>query len=147
MKRHVFFSVPGAPVGKARARNGNGWHYTPKRTREYEQLVFSCFKGAYPCFKTIPAGTPVAVSITAYYPIAKSDSKKVRYERLLGKRLPSVRPDIDNVIKAILDALQGEDGAYTNDSQVCCTYAQKFYSDTPRVDVEIDTVERYTVNF
>ena len=139
MKTHVSFSVPGAPVGKARARSGNGRHYTPKKARDYEGLVFACFKEAHANFETIPAGTPIAISITVFYPIAKSDSKKVRAEKLSAKRLPVIKPDIDNVVKAILDALQGESGAYTNDSQVCCIFAQKFYSEHPRVDVEIET--------
>lgn len=139
MKTHVFFSVPGAPVGKARARTGNGRHYTPKKTRDYEELVFACFKEAHPNFETIPAGTPIAIRITVYYPIAKSDSKKVKAEKLSAKRLPIIKPDIDNVVKAILDALQGEGGAYTNDSQVCCIFAQKFYSEHPHVDAEIKT--------
>ena len=48
---------------------------------------------------------------------------------------PAKKPDIDNVIKSILDALNGV--AYHDDTQVVAVFAEKYYSDTPRVEVEI----------
>ena len=39
------------------------------------------------------------------------------------------KPDIDNLIKFVLDALQGQNGFFLDDSQVVRLYAEKIYTD------------------
>ena len=51
------------------------------------------------------------------------------------------KPDIDNLIKFVLDALQGQDGYFVDDSQVIRLYAEKIYSDKPRTEIML--VEEY----
>ena len=51
------------------------------------------------------------------------------------------KPDIDNLIKFALDALQGKEGYIVDDSQVVRIYAEKLYSDDPRTEIMI--VEEY----
>ncbi len=134
----IRFTVPGAPKGKARARTvharGKTFSYTPESTILYENLVKTCFWQARA--DPFPAGVPVRIGITAYYPIPKSASKKKKQEMQNGDILPTKKPDIDNVIKSILDALNGL--AYHDDAQVITLIAKKRYSDTPRVEVSID---------
>ena len=48
---------------------------------------------------------------------------------------PKKKPDVDNVAKIILDALNKE--AYYDDAQVVDFQLRKFYSDNPRVVVTI----------
>lgn len=52
---------------------------------------------------------------------------------------PTKKPDMDNIIKIIADALNGI--AYYDDSQIVDTAVRKFYSDEPRVVVKISEVE------
>jgi Holliday junction resolvase RusA-like endonuclease len=52
---------------------------------------------------------------------------------LAGEIKPTGRPDLDNVIKSILDALNGV--AYSDDSAVISVTAEKRYAENPRVDV------------
>lgn len=51
---------------------------------------------------------------------------------------PKVKPDADNVAKAICDALNGQ--AYRDDAQIAALYVRKWYDEKPRVEVQIRTV-------
>ena len=53
-------------------------------------------------------------------------------------RRPTKKPDIDNVIKIITDALNGI--AYDDDAQIVSLSATKFYDENPHVDVRLDDV-------
>ncbi len=55
-----------------------------------------------------------------------------------GKILPAKKPDIDNVVKAVLDALNGV--AYRDDTQVIELHVRKSYSEKPRVEVCIGKI-------
>lgn len=55
-----------------------------------------------------------------------------------GEILPQKKPDIDNVVKIIMDALNG--AAYKDDKQVVSVFASKFYDDDPKVIVEVERV-------
>lgn len=59
-----------------------------------------------------------------------------RLQALNGEHRPLTKPDIDNVIKVICDALNGI--AYKDDTQIIKVTAEKFYSDEPKVIVEIE---------
>lgn len=130
--------MPGPPKGKARARTvrtrgGRTFSYTPEGTVLYENLIKISFSqtGERP----FEADQSLHVFMTAYYPIPKSTSRKKKEEMIAGHLRPAKKPDIDNIIKSILDALNGV--AYHDDTQVVAVFAEKYYSDTPRVEVEI----------
>ena len=130
--------MPGPPKGKARARTvrtrgGQAFSYTPEGTVLYENLIKISFSqtGERP----FEADQSLHVFMTAYYPIPKSTSRKKKEEMIAGHLRPAKKPDIDNIIKSILDALNGV--AYHDDTQVVAVFAEKYYSDTPRVEVEI----------
>lgn len=82
---------------------------------------------------------PVAVTIDAYYGIPKSAGKRRREKMLNGEILPTKKPDADNVAKSICDSVNGI--AYRDDAQVANLIVNKYYSDTPRVEVEIRKME------
>lgn len=131
----VTFSVVGDPMGKKRAkfaRRGKFVHtYSPKENVDYEQRVRDAYKGN-PSF----GDEPLKVEIYALYPIPKSITKKKLALIQDGKLLPCSKPDVDNVSKIILDALNGV--AYNDDKQVVLLTIKKLYSETPRVEVSID---------
>lgn len=58
-----------------------------------------------------------------------------RMEMLLGHIRPAKKPDCDNVEKIICDALNG--CAYKDDAQIVRCTVIKYYSETPRVEVDI----------
>jgi Holliday junction resolvase RusA-like endonuclease len=50
--------------------------------------------------------------------------------------VPDKKPDIDNILKAIFDSLNGY--AFADDVQIVQVYAEKQYADEPFLEVEID---------
>ena len=72
----VKFTVPGPPQGKGRPRFlKTGQPYTPEKTKQYEKKIAACYKQQ--CGRAFfDRGIPIDLRITAYFPIAKSDSKK-----------------------------------------------------------------------
>lgn len=131
----VQFIVPGGPVGKARPRMTRSGHaYTPEKTVSYENLVKMRFIEKYPDW--VPVAGEAKIKLIAYYPIPKSASKRKRIEMDIGTIRPTKKPDVDNIMKAIADALNGI--AYVDDSQIVTAEVRKYYSATPRVEVEID---------
>jgi len=135
------FTVPGKPVGKGRPRFSNGRAYTDQKTKEYEEEIAWRFMTARRSKMLRPETwetvrlAPVAITITAFYPVPKSDSKKTRAEKLENYIRPTVKPDVDNVAKAILDGLNGL--AYKDDAQVFQLVIMKRFAENPRVDVAI----------
>jgi Holliday junction resolvase RusA-like endonuclease len=124
----IRFTIPGEPTGKARPRVTKWGTHTPEKTVLYENLVKTCYDGEmYDC--------PLVMEVTAYYNIPKSASKKNRELMLNFQLLPTKKPDCDNVLKIIADALNGI--AYKDDSQIVRAVVSKFYAEIPRVEVEI----------
>ena len=126
------FFVPGIPVGKQRPRVTPHGTYTPAKTKDYERLV-----GRYYCAKAKVRREdytcPVKMMITIFVAPPRSMSKSMREKALQNAFAPTKKPDIDNVAKSILDALNGL--AYQDDKQVCDLSIRKLYSTDPGVRV------------
>ena len=127
------FVIHAAPTGKARPRVTSHGTYTPKKTKDYERFVAKEY--LMQCAGSYFGYLPVSVTITAYYPIPKSASKKNRQLMLERKIRPTKKPDWDNIGKIVADSLNGV--AYRDDSQVVDALVRKYYSETPRVEVII----------
>lgn len=131
------FTVPGKPFGKQRPRvTRTGHAYTPKETVSYENLVRMSFVEKYPEF--FPTGAPVILSVIAAFPIPQSWTKKKVKAALAGDIYPG-KPDIDNVLKIIQDALNGI--AYKDDAQIWNATVTKTYAERPGVTVYLEYIE------
>lgn len=138
----MHFVIPGEPTGKGRprvVRRGNFTQtYTPDKTVAYENLVKLEYERQ--CgHQRIVSGMPVQIIVTAYYAISRTDSRRTREKKLSGILQPMKKPDADNVLKVIADALNHM--AYDDDSQIVFAVVRKLYSETPRVEVEIKITE------
>ena len=134
-KIRAIFTVPGSPVGKGRPRMTRTGHtYTPEKTARYENLVALEYQTQ--CAGQFFEGA-VRMTVRCYYGIAKSDSKKRRAAKLEGNIRPTKKPDCDNVLKSIADALNGI--AYADDAQIVHATVEKWYSEKPRVEVVIES--------
>lgn len=142
MNLYQKFIVNGAPRGKQRARTfynarmGKMQSITPEATKDYESLIRWSFKqagGEYAGDKDIK------LRIAAVYPIPKSFSKSKRQEAIEGRIFPKVKPDIDNIAKSVLDALNGV--CYADDKQVVDLAVYKVYGTEPRLEVTVEVLE------
>ena len=132
----------GEPKGKGRPRfcRNTGHAITPKDTVNYETLVKMEYTQA--CGEQIfPDNAMLDMRIKAYYSIPKSASKKRHAAMLSGDIRPTKKPDMDNVIKIIADSLNKI--AYRDDTQIVDCQVRKFYSEKPRVEVMIQTIDKY----
>lgn len=127
------FTVLGQPVAKGRPRVTKWGSYTPEKTVNYENLVKYSYIEKYKDENATDAA--LGVEITFYFQIPKSTSKKNKELMLKGEIRPTKKPDIDNCIKSITDALNTI--AYKDDSQIIDVVAHKYYSDDPRTEVII----------
>lgn len=124
------------PVEQARpraTRMGRGIRlYDPKKVSVYKkQLAMMCrFQ-----YKKEPIEGPLKVELTFYRHVQSSLSKKERALRLSGSHRPVVKPDTDNYIKSTLDGLNGV--LWEDDNQIVDLVAHKYYSDKPRVEIEV----------
>ena len=140
--KNIRFTVKGNPFGKQRpkfARQGVYVHaYTPSKTLSREREIAAVYmeeaKG-----RRFNKGQALDIRIIAYYPIPKSTSKKKQKDMLEHRIRPTVKPDLDNVAKLVYDALNGV--AWHDDNAIVDTQVRKFYSDDPRVEIFIKTVE------
>ena len=132
----MIFKIEGQPQGKGRPRFTKSGHaFTPQATRNYEFLIATEYKEA----KGEMFDGYIRVNIKAYYKIPKATTKEKRGLIERGLLKPAVKPDIDNVIKAILDGLNGV--AYHDDNQVVYVDGEKFYAENPCVIVEVSPYE------
>lgn len=131
----VDFTIDGKPQGKGRPRLSYGRIKTPEQTVIYENYIKLLYQSKV---KEYFEGS-IKMNIKAYYPIAKSDSKKKKQQKLIGEIRPhNIKPDVDNVIKVICDALN--EIAYKDDTQIVELVTSKYFSDKPRVEVTIENI-------
>ena len=141
----VSFTILGEPQGKGRPRFSKVGNfvkaYTPEKTAAYENLVKLEYESQCRGLR-FSDDERIDMRIYAYYGIPQSASKKRKAMMLEGIVRPSKKPDMDNVVKVIADSLNNV--AYKDDTQIVDTMVRKFYSDTPRVKVVIQTAAERT---
>jgi len=131
------FEIPGDPRGKGRPRfsshNGVSRTYTDDKTAAYENLVTLAAQRAME--GRPPFEGPVYMHVQAWMRIPASASKKRELAMLAGVEQPLKLPDLDNVLKAVLDGCNRV--VFADDKQVVGITAHKAYAHTPRVAVTI----------
>jgi Holliday junction resolvase RusA-like endonuclease len=133
----IKLTIPGPPVAKQRPRLGKGFTYTPKETVNYETLIKQLYITQN--YATQLEGM-LFIEVKAFFPIPKSVSKK---DAALMRQMlirPTKKPDWDNIGKICSDALNGL--AYHDDSQIVSARVEKWYSEQPRVEIELWEVEQ-----
>ena len=129
----ISFTVPGQPQGKLRPRWSRTRMYSPEKTVNYETYIKEMFVITYPDFVLLEGA--LEITITAWMMIPKSTSKK-RAKLMVDRVIrPDKKPDWDNLSKVVGDALEGL--AYKNDAQIVDGILHKYYSVSPRLEIEI----------
>lgn len=116
------FEIPGPAVGKGRPRFGNGRAFTDSKTVAYENLV--ALEAQAHNIPWIEGNVKVDVVVAKQ--LLKTMSKKKKALALAGVYASS-KPDLDNVLKSILDGLNGV--IYRDDSQVVAMSISRIWTE------------------
>lgn len=131
--RTIRFTITGAAAPKERVRHRivtpKGKRafvqvYTPKETVEYENRVKAAARRAWGDAE--PSRRPIELQVTIYVEIPDSWPKWKREAATRGEILPTGVPDVDNIVKAVSDAMNGV--IYRDDGQVAAVDAVKLYA-------------------
>ena len=146
----VKLTILGEPMGKQRPKATTIGKfvqvYTPKETTNYESRVVYEYRQKHSDMLFEPH-KEIWATIVAYFPITKqhykyhkktntTDLDKEGREMLEGTLNPLKKPDLDNIAKICLDALNGI--AYPDDSAITCLLVMKKYSENPRVELTLE---------
>ncbi len=135
----IKFTIIGKPKQQQRHRpSARGGYYDPSsKDKKQIWLQIAKFKPKQPFVGDI------SLKVTFYMPRPKSHYRTGKYKHLLKDNIPeyvSVRPDLDNYCKLLLDLLQGKDRYFIDDSQVVKLQAEKVYGRKGRTEVFIEEI-------
>lgn len=141
MKKSISVFVPGTPVAQPRpraySRGGKGSVYNPRNADAWKMLIANEIRCANR-YGTVE-GT-VCASLVFIFPRPKY-MLGTKYHN--GQIYHSKKPDIDNLIKAVFDAITTAK-AWKDDSQVFFCSAAKCYAareDQPGVSIRLEFVD------
>ena len=133
----IRITVPGEPVAQGRPRfstvGGVPRAYDPLKSRNYKDYVRLMAKQ----FGVIsPLTGAIKMTVDIYRGIPKSWTLKKQELAAQGALRPTLKPDVDNYVKGVKDALNGV--VYVDDSQVVALFISKWYSREPRVEIVVE---------
>ena len=137
----TFYSEPVAQQRHRYSARGNFVRaYDPKKSRDYKTDLRTIAQEVYrqrPDF--VPFDCALNMMVKTFRSIPKSFSKKKHEEALAGKIRPTTKPDLSNYVKGIEDGLNGI--LWKDDSLIVSESCHKFYSDQPRIELTVWTLE------
>lgn len=129
------------PVAQPRPRAtvvaGRARIYNPNTTKAYKQQIMNLFIRVPEKF---PEGIPVRVIIEYFFSRPKSLQRKKDPDEVV---FHTKKPDLDNLNKAVLDAIS-DAGIWHDDRQVVDLRSRKFYtqkSGKPMVKITIEEIQ------
>ena len=133
----IMFTVYGEPVAKGRPRFSTRGKfpvaYTPEKTKTYESEVGIMAKAAMGASEPFKGALEAFIYVT--FPVPASYSKKRTEACLKGSERPIKKPDIDNIAKCFLDAMN--EIVYLDDTQVLTLHVTKVYGTVGMVEVMV----------
>lgn len=140
----IKLTIPGKAVAKQSAKftqiAGFIKAYQKASVVNYANFIKLCFMDKYPEHNVGELkGKMLKINIVEYREIPASKPKKFKQKAIEGILRPITKPDTDNIAKNIKDGLNKI--AYPDDSQIVIEHIEKRYSENPRVEIEISTLE------
>ncbi len=131
--------IPGEPCAQGRPRftktGGFVRVYDPEKSRNYKAYVKYIASQEVRKNGWKVTDQPIEVNIKAFMTIPKSKPKKFKKAAIEGSIRPTKKPDVDNLFKAVTDALNGI--AYADDKQIVKAAQSKWYAEEPRMEVSV----------
>jgi len=116
--------IPEKAISKGRPRFNGFTTFTPKRTKDFEELLSEYYFEARIMQGYFKEGALIQATIQFRF-------KRGKHKELFCKG----RSDIDNLVKAVLDA--GNDILYPDDSQIVILQVSKLYDETDSIWIEL----------
>ncbi|MEH6848578.1 RusA family crossover junction endodeoxyribonuclease [Bacillus pseudomycoides] len=130
----IKFTILTEPVAQGRPRastiNGKVRMYDPKKSRDFKRYVSAVAAKYAP--QSLLEG-PLQLEVKVYKPSLKTFSKRKAIAAEEGLLRPTTKPDVDNYVKGVKDALNNV--IWKDDSQVVDLKVSKWYSEKPRIEV------------
>ena len=133
----IMFTVYGEPIAKGRPRFSTRgkflFAYTPEKTKAYEFEVGMMALAAMGGTKPLEGALEAFIYVT--YAVPASYSKKRLEACLSGLEKHIKKPDLDNVIKSVIDGM--DKIVFNNDSQITSIHSTKVYGEVAKVEVMV----------
>lgn len=133
-------TLPCIPRGQERvrytARNGKAIVYKSERQKATEKELHELLSFFRPKKSLVGA---FRLEIYAFLPIPKGKPKCWRQGAEDRKFRPKGKPDLDNMVKLIMDAMTRAE-FWEDDAQILEIQAGKYYSENPRWEIEITNI-------
>lgn len=132
------FRLNCVPTAQARARHmttksGLSVSYKSANQKANERTLEALLA---PYAPKAPLQGPLVLEFVAALPVGKSDSKKLREAKLTGLVAPEKKPDLDNILKNLMDCMTRLQ-FWTDDVQVVCLRCEKIYAEQGYWDVAL----------
>lgn len=135
----IELTVVGVPIGKMRPRfsiiAGHPHVRTAAKTVKYENLIRLAYEDRYGIGYQFPPETPLEATIMIFKAIPLSLSKTKHTQAENGQIKPITKPDIDNIAKSVLDALNKV--AFDDDSRVVRLVVEKHFAPQDYIHIVI----------
>ena len=134
------------PISKLRHRsvinNGKYVAYTPKKTAQYEEIIR--WHAIKEMGNRVPFDAAVVIVVIFCFSPPKSWTRKKKEEVISNHSFHAVKPDVDNLLKAVKDALNGI--VYKDDKLVCQAIVSKQYAQIPSIHILVEKAEEMHYN-
>jgi len=131
-------TIPGIPKPQKRHKFGRGFVYDPSKKDKKE---FSLLAKEFAPKQ--PLEGDIIVQVWFYMPRPKNHCRTGKFSGILKDGAPtwhSKRPDIDNLLKFVMDALQIGEIFYKDDANICFVQAGKQYATEPRTEITLEEI-------
>ncbi len=134
--KNINIIIKGNPLAKQSARfSKRGFSYQPKHITQYKENLQHQIISQLP-FGFTPIDNAVEIEYRFIFSYLKTHSKKKRAD---GYIMKTTKPDIDNLQKAVNDAMNSI--VIIDDSLICRAIVEKVYGEVPSIELTIRSIE------
>ena len=135
----IKFTIHGKPIALKRHRpSARGGYYDPS-SKDKKQIWLQIAKHK----PKMPFAGDIMIKLVFTMPRPKNQYRTGKYKHLLKDNVSeyhSYKPDLDNLVKFLLDTISGKGRMICDDSQICMLQAEKVWGFTGKTEVVIEEI-------